>query len=400
MKYLMATLGKYLLLWVMTGLLLAHGTVQAQGREDLEKKRKQKLEEIAYTQKLIDQTSATQRKNLSYLAIIDRQIRNREQLLVTEQHVLEALGQSIGQTTLFVQALEDDLASITKECIEMAYWAFKNRSAYDYVLYVFAASTLQEAWNRMRYIKYYNELRANQMELIRATRESLGSKMDYLQGQIRQKELLIENLHREREKLAGDREERNQVLGELKGKEKEYREKLKDDKRIAKELDEAIEEVIKAEMARSAAAASTAVSGLASTDFAKNRANFMWPISGIVSRPFGRQEHPSLPDVYLNNNGIDIRTEKGAPVRCVFPGAVVHVVYIPGAHNAIIVRHGEYYTVYKNVIDVMVKAGDEISEGQQLGTVSYDEDKGLAELHFEMRYKTEKLDPETWLRRQ
>lgn len=374
----------------------------AQSRTDLEKQREQKLKEIAFTEKLISQTSAEKKKNLNYLYILQRQIKNREQLINTENKVLKLLNRSIDQTTLFIAALENDLATLKNEYVEMAYYAFKNRSSFDYLLYIFASNSLQEAWNRMRYIRYYNEVRTNQIELIKETQKSLGRKIENLKNQIDSKQILLKNLAQEKVKLSKDESYKNTLLQVLKGKEQEYKEKLKKDKKAAKELDEAIEEIIKAELARaeSEKAAEIEISGLSSDQFASNRSNFIWPSEGIVSQRFGRQQHPTISGVYINNNGIDIRTDKDATARSVFPGTVVHVVFIPGANNAIIIRHGDYYTVYKNLVEVAVNPGDAVLEGQALGKVSFDEEKEIAELHFEIRYKTEKLNPQLWLKKE
>ncbi|MFY0675539.1 MAG: peptidoglycan DD-metalloendopeptidase family protein [Bacteroidia bacterium] len=382
--------------------LVALVGAKAQSRTDLEKQREQKLKEIAFTEKLISQTSSEKKKNLNYLYILQRQIKNREQLINTENKVLKLLNRSIDQTTLFIAALENDLATLKNEYVEMAYYAFKNRSKFDYLLYIFASNSLQEAWNRMRYIRYYNEIRTNQIELIQETQKSLGRKIENLKLQIANKQILVQNLAKEKDKLGKDVKSKNALLQELKGKENEYKEKLKKDKKAAKELDKAIEEIIKAELARAEAAEATdiEISGLSSDQFASNRSNFMWPSRGIVSQGFGRQEHPTISGVYINNNGINIRTEKDATARSVFPGTVVHVVFIPGANNAIIIRHGDYYTVYKNLIEVAVNPGDDVEEGQALGKVSFDEEKEIAELHFEIRYKTEKLNPQLWLKKE
>ncbi len=380
-----------ILLLIFTG-SLAFG----QSRKDLEEQRKKKLEEIAFTQKLIDETSEAKKKNINYLYILQRQIKNREQLIETESHVLTLLTLSIDRTSLFITALEKDITSLKKEYVEMAYYAFKNRSSFDYLLYVFASKSLHEAWNRMRYIRYYNEIRSNQIELIKSTQKSLARKIENLKEQIESKEQLLVNLETEKNKLKQDIEQKNSIVDKLKDKEVEYKEKLVADKKIAKELDLAIEEIIKEEIAKTASLVK--VSGLNSDEFAKNRKNFSWPTKGVVSQKFGRHEHPTIAGVYINNNGINIRTEKDAMVQSVFSGTVVHVVFIPGANNAIIIRHGDYYTVYKNLVEVIVKPGQEIKEGQDLGKVYYDEEKEIAELHFEVRHKTEKLDPQLWLK--
>lgn len=374
--------------------LLFCSALGAQSRDDLEEQRKKKLEEIALTQKLLDKTDKAQRKNINYLVILNRQIRNRGQLITTEERVLKMLNSSIENTELFVGVLEEDLESLKSEYKEMAYHAFKTRSKFDYLIYIFASKSLQEAWNRVRYVKYYNEVRENQIDLIRETQKSLQGKVVKLKTEIDTKKKLISGLQLERAKLLRDKRAKNAILSDLRGKEDEYREKIKEDKKIAKELDQAIEEIISREMVKN-----EELSGLGSEEFAKNRANFIWPAVGIVSSSFGRQEHPSVKGVYLNNNGIDIRTEQNEKARTVFAGTVVHVVFIPGANSAIIIRHGEYYTVYKNLIDVVVKPGDIVEEGAELGTVYYDENKGAAELHFEVRHQTEKLNPLLWLKK-
>lgn len=374
--------------------LLLSTTLFAQSRDDLEAQRAKKLEEIALTQKLIDDTDQAQRKNINYLVILNRQIRNRGQLIVTEERVLKMLNTSIDNTELFVGVLAEDLESLKSEYKEMAYHAFKTRSKFDYLIYIFASKSLQEAWNRMRYIKYYNEVRENQIDLIRDTQKSLQGKVVKLKKEIDTKKKLISGLQVERQKLLRDKRSKNRILSDLRGKEDEYREKIKEDKKIAKELDNAIEEIISQEMAKN-----ETLSGLSSEKFAENRANFIWPAVGIVSSPFGRHEHPSVKGVYLNNYGIDIRTEKNQLARTVFAGTIIHVAFIPGANYAVIIMHGEYFTVYKNLVDVKVKPGDLVEEGTELGTVYFNETKGVSELHFEVRHQTEKLNPLLWLKK-
>ena len=375
-------------------LFLTSTLLTAQSREELEKQKRRKQKEIEFTQKLLDETSAKQRKNVNYVYILNRQIRNREQLLKTEEAVLKMLNENIIESETFIEALEEDVTSLKKEYSEMLYFAYKNRGEFDYLLYLFASESLQQVWNRMRYIRYYAQIRENQIELIKTTQKSLINKIDHLQQNIAAKEKLLVNLEVEREKLIRDRLSKKRLVESFKEKEEEYREKLKEDRRLAKELDDAIDEIISAEIARDE---TITISGLSSTEFASNRAKFIWPTKGIVSKAFGRHEHPTIPDVYVNNNGVDILTSKEAVVRAVFPGSVIHVVFIPGADNAIIIKHGEYYTVYKNLVDVQVAPGDEVSEGQEIGKVGYNDSKEISELHFEVRHQTQKLDPTLWL---
>lgn len=385
---------KRLTKWAFLGaLLLLASLANGQNRQELEEKKKRKLEEIAFTQKLIDETDQEQRKNLNYLLILKKQIRNRQDLIETIEQELNLLEQNISQSRQLILAMQRDLEAIQKEYERMLLFAFKHNENFDYFMFVLASESLNQALARIRFTRYYSQARAEQIKLLEITRKSLENKVSYLENQIEEKEELVEDLSREKERLISDEKSKRSLIADLEGKEKEYRRKLREDKRIAEELDEAISNIIAAEMTK-VDANSAEISDL----FSKNKLKFNWPSRGVVSLPFGKQAHPTLPNVFITNNGINIRTEANADVKAVFSGKVTHVVVIPGANSAIIIKHGEYYTVYKNLIEVQVKPGEEVETGELLGRVYYDETRGAAELHFELRHRTVKLDPLKWLK--
>lgn len=392
MKFRKAMKSCKLLLTV--SLVLVAQVLLAQTREELEKKREAKLKEIEFTQNLLNKTDKEEKRNLNYLIILGRQIRNRQELIITINKEVDLLAKNIEDTKIIISALERDLEALRQEYAQMMYFAFKNKSEYDYLVFIFASESLNQAWRRTKLLSYYADARETQIELIRATFNSLQSKIERLQKQIGEKKNLMSNLEQEKKQLEADKKSKNRLILALREKESEYREKLKKDKKIAQELDEAIEEIIAAEIAKE-----KPESNLVGVDFLSYRNNFEWPTEGIVSKSFGRQLHPTIPNVFITNNGIDIRTESNAAAKAIFPGTVIHVVYIPGANNAVIVRHGDYYTVYKNLIDVTVEPGEEVVEGKELGKVFFDKEEEVAELHFEIRHQTEKLNPLLWLKK-
>lgn len=378
-------------------LLLAYSTTSsAQDRIELEKQRKKKLEEIAFTQKLLDETDAEQRENVGYLVMLKRQIANRQYLINGLDGELKLLSGDIDDTRDLISALESDVKALKKEYADMLYLAYRNNSTQHYLAFIFASQSINDAWKRLRLIKYYTDFRKNQVYLIQATQESMLSKMSFLKKQIDEKEGILNKMEAEKRKLLADKGVKNRLLSELKKKESDYRKKLKEDKKRAKELDEAIEEIIRAETLKARREESPADDELTEL-FASNQRRFKWPSNGVVASSFGRQAHPTIPNVYVNNNGIDIVTQKDESAACIFDGKVIHVVFIPGANNAVIVKHGEYYTVYKNLIDVEVSPGDRVLEGQPLGKVFHDPQTGTSKLHFEVRKQTEKLNPVLWL---
>lgn len=377
--------------------LLAYSTSTfGQERTELEKQRKKKLEEIAFTQKLLDETDAEQQENVGYLVMLRRQIANRQYLINGLDGELKLLSGDIDDTRDLISALESDVKALKREYADMLYLAYRNNSTQHYLAFIFASQSINDAWKRLRLIKYYTDFRKNQVHVIEATQESMSSKMSFLKKQIDEKEGILNKMEAEKRKLLADKSVRNRLFSQLKKKESDYRKKLEEDKKKAKEIDEAIEEIIRAETLRARREESPDENQLTEL-FAGNQRKFKWPTNGVVASSFGRQAHPTIPNVFVNNNGIDIVTQKDEKASCIFDGKVIHVVFIPGANSAVIVKHGEYYTVYKNLIDVEVSPGDKVMQGQPLGKVFYDSKTGASELHFEVRKQTEKLNPVLWL---
>jgi murein hydrolase activator len=176
-------------------------------------------------------------------------------------------------------------------------------------------------------------------------------------------------------------------------------------------LNAAIENIIREEMERAKREERSAIasrknvkpsatpeSAISSKEFQNNRGKLPWPVSnGVITGHFGRQPHPTIQSVEIVNNGIDIRTEVGAPVRAVFEGTVVGTQFIPGYDYMVILKHGEYYTVYSNLEEVSVKKGDEVSIRQSIGKVSTDRKSNTSEVHFEIWKEKTRLNPQDWV---
>jgi murein DD-endopeptidase MepM/ murein hydrolase activator NlpD len=136
-----------------------------------------------------------------------------------------------------------------------------------------------------------------------------------------------------------------------------------------------------------------------SASFVSNKGRLPWPVErGVISKYFGSYRHPEL-DILMENNGIDIRTDSYSSVRSVFDGKVVGVVFNPIYKNAVIVSHGEYFTVYSKLETVNVKKGDEIKAKQIIGVVFTDNETRDSEVHFEVWKGSSKLNPTDWIAR-
>jgi septal ring factor EnvC (AmiA/AmiB activator) len=137
-----------------------------------------------------------------------------------------------------------------------------------------------------------------------------------------------------------------------------------------------------------------------SKEFQGNRGKLPWPVkNGIITGHFGRQPHPTIPNIEIVNNGIDIQTDQGAPVRSVFEGTVVGTQYVPGFDYMVILQHGDYYTVYSNLAELSVKKGDKVAIRQNIGKVSTDSKTNTSEVHFEIWKEKTRLNPQEWVGR-
>jgi len=178
---------------------------------------------------------------------------------------------------------------------------------------------------------------------------------------------------------------------------------LDEQRRAHEELNTAIEEVIKAEMARkrkearqpdALAAANAKADASLSSNFTSNKGALPWPVkSGEIIRQFGTQPHPTIKTVKITNNGIDIRTDSESEVFSIFEGLVAGTQFVPGYLNMVIVQHGEYYTVYSNLEEIYVKRGDQLRSGETIGKVG----SKKPEVHFEVWREKQRLNPVDWV---
>jgi septal ring factor EnvC (AmiA/AmiB activator) len=274
----------------------------------------------------------------------------------------------------------------------------------------------------LKYLQQLSAYRIHQRNLIMQLADSLSGKKDQLAGVRKDKSRLLTLQQKEKNTLTKEKKEQMNLVTTLASKEKklksDLREKQKQEARLSKLIENAIRKEIEAAQAaaKKRAAAGTTASvnkksrveaapyilsatpeaARLSSAFENNRGKLPWPVEqGFISSSYGRHAHPVWKDVVVNNSGIDINSSKGAKVRSVFEGKVSKVIVIMNKY-AVIIQHGEYFTVYSNLRDVNVKSGDVVTTKQVIGTVQTD-DEGKSEVHLEIWKGSSKMDPEAWI---
>lgn len=408
---------KALLLLVLlgTGLLQA----QAQGRKDLERKRDALDKQIKETSSLIEKAQSQQQNTQQQVQLLDAQIGQRKELISTMNSEVFRVDQEITSTRDSIHLMEEDLEKLKQEYARMVQFAYMNRNAYDRLSYIFAAESFSQAFRRSRYLEQLAQHRRQQAELITETRTALDTKVGELQARRKDKSMLLDRQLVEAHKLTADKQGQQKALEGLRKEEGRLRQALGKQEQQRKELANAIRRSIEAEIAKSrkdakkndaAGAPSAKVefmmtpeAAALNADFEKNKGQLPWPVAkGTITSGFGKQAHPVLRGIMIENNGLDIGCEPGSPVRAIFRGEVSSVIVIPGAGKAVMLSHGAYRTVYSNLREVTVAKGDKVDTKQQVGTVMTED--GASTAHIEIWKigsdgSLQKVDPATWIMR-
>lgn len=379
----------------------------SQSRSQLEKRREETQKEIAMTTRLLKEAQSDKENTIEKLNLIKRRIDLRNQVINDIELEISTIDKQIRDNEEIVLSLENDLKRLKDEYARLIYYAYKNHKSYDRLMFIFSARDFNTAYQRIKYLQQYTAYREKQADVIVAIQNVLNKKLVDLQISRENKVNLRNEQAKETTILEVELSQQDILIRKLKSKEKELLEALKKSESIARKLENEIEALIAAEAAKPRTGSGnnmysrlTPEEKLISDDFKNNRGRLPWPTkTGVVTGTFGEHNHPVLSGIKIRNNGIDITTDDNSEVRAVFGGVVTKVLAILGANYTVIIRHGNYLTVYQNLVNVRVKAGDLVVTKQLIGEVFEEASKGGSVLHFEIWQELNKLDPQEWLSR-
>lgn len=414
-------------------LMLAPLDAFSQSKSAKLKNDKKKIEtEIANTQKLLKQTEKNKNASLQQISVLRQQISNREALITTLNTEIFQLEEELAMNVKLSQDLSKKLEYMKSDYSRVVYLAYKNRKLIDKVTFLLSSDNFSQMFRRIKYYSVFANNVKRQVELIEKTQEEIRLKNEEIVQMKAEKLALLEGKEVEIKKLEMDRTVTTKKAQELKQKEKQLASTLQEKQKKRKELDVAIKKAIeaeivaankkKAEEAAKAAKAkanknttntsSSSSSGktsakneivltpdeqLVSNSFANNKGKLPWPVAkGAKVGDFGSYPHPDVPSVMIENRGIDILVEPNTAVRAVFQGEVTGILDVMGT-KVLMIRHGEYLSVYQNLASVNVKKGDKVTTKQTVGTVARSSTNNTYELHFEVWKNNVYLNPNQWL---
>jgi murein hydrolase activator len=388
-------------------ILLSHSLLLAQTKDDLQKKRDKINKDIQFTSKLIKETSKNKEVAQSQLKLLNKKISLQQELIYSISSEANKINYQVQDNQKKVGSLEDEIKKLKDQYARMIVTAYRNRSSYDKLMYIFAAEDFYQAIKRLRYLKQISNYRVRQAEIIRNSQLELRNKIITLQEQKNEKNKLLNQQKSAQSELKDDKDTQLKSVTQLQQEEKKLREQLKKQEKEKEKLNAAIQKAIDAEIKASKKTTKGEVAmapeaKALSANFEGNKGKLPWPVErGVITEKFGKHPHPVLSGIMIENNGIDISTTSGANVRSVFKGTVSSVFSIPGAGENVIISHGAYRTVYSQLSEVFVKKGDEVEVKQNIGKVIADDSNGKSEAHLEIwkieGVQTKKQNPELWI---
>ena len=394
------------ILFVTVFFLILSSICVAQSISDLQKKKQDAAKEIEYTTRLLNEAQKNERTSLSRLRLINNKISQRNTIISSINSEINLYQEFIGNNSMVIEMLQNDIEQIKKEYAELIRSAYRNRNAYDKILFLLSAENVNQAHRRFLYMKKYTTYRENQAEIISEIQFVLNEKIVKLEQLKVTKQQLIGETQKEAQQLTTEKSQQNREYKKLQNEQRNLRQKLKNQQNIEQQLERQIQLVIEEEARKSRASggsgfALTPEQKLIGDNFAQNKKRLPWPVErGIITEHFGIHRHPDLTNVEIKNNGINIATEIGSKVRAIFNGEVSRVFGISGGNTAVIIRHGKYLSVYSNLREVVVKKGDIVSIKQEIGAVYFDKDDGdKSVLKFQIWHENQKLNPEGWIGR-
>ncbi|MEO8960927.1 MAG: peptidoglycan DD-metalloendopeptidase family protein [Ginsengibacter sp.] len=412
-------------------------SAQKLNKDYLQEQREQLKKEIAETEKALIETQKTTKVNVGQLSLINKKLNLQGNVISNISGEIRNLSDNIYLAQLEINKIRRILDTLKVEYAKSMVYAYKNRSNYDFLNFIFSANNFNDAIKRIAYLKSYRNYRETQAGNILKTQNMLEEKIDILSGNRQKKDLVLKEKDHELTKLQKQQQEKATIVNKLKGRQKELSSQIsakrKQDAKIRnaiaamirREIELAKAEAVKKEKARLAAIkknnpetntasnpansnappskitppkGSVLVSSEADKElnenFEKNKGTLPWPVNGYVIYHFGGNQLPGGID--YDNPGVSIGAKVGEPVKAVFDGEVTLVSYIDDK-QAVFIKHGKYFTVYSNLESAGVQRGSKVTTGQVIGKAGMN-DEGQGQVDFILMKESDNVNPESWLR--
>jgi len=405
------------------------------GQEDqqkkLEERKAQIQKEIRETEELLQTTKKKEKSVTKLILIQSSKIKLKEKLINTTEKQTKLLSND-----MYINQLE----ILKKDYAAMIVKSYKSRSEQSRAMFLLSSKNFLQAYKRVQYMKQYTSYRKTQGVEIKEKTTELNNYNQKIVVQKSAKQKLIEENEKERLELQKEKREQEVLANSIKKDKKKYLAEIKKKQQETRAIDQKIDRLIReaiAEANRKAAEANrkageasrkatpnntkiptkeavvaetkaiesstkivlTAEGKILADNFKANKGRLHWPVEKMVSiySAYGEHPHPEFKSLVIKNSGVDIETEKGANARAVFGGVVTSIMVFSPVNTAVMIQHGDFFTVYQNLSSVSVNKGDKVSIKQPIGRVRTSGDTGKTILKFTISQNTTYFNPGSWL---
>ena len=389
----------------------------SQKQKQLERQKKALMEQIREMSALRSQQAQERKSLATQIEEISEKISARTQLIRVTNHQANLLSQQIKENQDQMANLKKELEVLKKNYAAVIEQSYKTRSPQSRWLLLLASESFAQGYKRLKYLQQYSQYRKKQAQEIQEKNTLIQQLTDSLSLQHSYQRKIVEENKKEQDRLSQERKTQETLVASIKKKESEYADEIKKKQAQANKIDKEIDRLIRLAIAEANKKGKTTTTGTTSgktssdkvfdltpegqalsSDFEANKGKLIWPIErGYKSQGFGTYDDPVYPDLKHYNNGITLMAPRNSDARCVFNGEVSAIISVPGGNKAVQVRHGNFITIYYNLIQVYVSKGQKVSAKTPLGKI-FTDSEGRTEMKFFVYKNTNKLNPEHWLR--
>jgi septal ring factor EnvC (AmiA/AmiB activator) len=380
-------------------LVISANLISGQTKAELEEQRKHTLDEIAYTDKMLKTTEKEKIESLNALRMLGNKLNLRETVIKSMSKEISLLNERIEINRIALEMMEEDLMVLKNDYSQAIVNSYKWKKVNPEIVYILSAKDFNQGYKRLKYLQQVTKYRRYESEIIGELKEEIEGTKERLENDRLKISDLQKTEMQQKDLLKNEQTRKQRILKSLGNKEKQLQKDLAEKRRIAKRIEEEINRIIEEERKRALKSAMTPEQKLIGENFHDNKGRLPWPVErGIITAHFGIHQHPVLKYVTEENKGIEITSEGKITARSVFKGEVSAISPIAGANMTVIIRHGNYLSVYSNLVNVKVKKGDKVETKQEVGEVYSDpKTENNCTLKFMIFEQKNALDPEQWI---
>lgn len=411
-------------------ILVISSSAQTNKKQALQKEYNNLLSEIKGLQKTINDRKKARTISLHEIELINNKITKRERLIANIQVQMTGIESELIERQSEVANLDQEISKLKEEYRKLVIWLNKNHNSTNKLAFVLESRNFNEAYQRIRYIKKYGDYRARQSIVLKNQVERILTRINALNQVKKEKSNLLEANKYQKIELITEKKNRDDVVNQLSSELQTLKKQVDEKNRLAVSINTKIKKIIEDEIRiqrqqqmsairerkkREAAKRNQTIKeaditytsedfekspeGILSSSFLSSKGSMPWPVnSGNITSHFGRQPHPADQSIFIENNGIDIKAPNGAEVKTIYKGTVARVFNMPGYNTCVMIRHGDYFTVYSYLSSSNVKTGDEVDAKEIIGRCGLSDQHGYALVNLQIWHYQNKQNPELWLR--